>query len=96
MGPRNFIRQTGDGDKYGRGYEPPEPCPAIRSSSHTSHPVAAHTAGPSHRVSGVPAHHTTSYNFDYSPVSLTPGHQLILESQGWGIRLLLVRPLRVA
>ena len=50
------------------GYEPPEPCLPLRISSHTSHPVAAYTAGPSHRVSGVPAHHTTSYyRFDYSP-----------------------------
>ena len=49
------------------GYEPPEPCPAARNPSHTSHPVAAYTAEPSHRVSGVPAHHTTSYyNFDYA------------------------------
>ena len=56
------------------GYEPPEPCPAVHTSSHTSHPVSAHTAEPSHRVSGVPAHHTTSYYNSYYGlrVSLTP------------------------
>jgi hypothetical protein len=56
------------------GYEPPEACPAVRISSHTSHAVSAYTARPSHRVSAVPAHHTTSYyRFDYSPRLAHPG-----------------------
>jgi hypothetical protein len=59
------------------GYEPAEACPAVRTSSHTSHPVPAYTAEPSHRVSGIPAHHTTSYySFYYGlrlahPISIT-------------------------
>jgi hypothetical protein len=59
------------------GYEPPAPCPAVRTSSRPSHPVAAYAAGPSHGVSGIPARDTASYySFYYGlrlahPISIT-------------------------
>jgi len=42
------------------------------------------TAGPSHRVSGVPAHHTTSYySFYYGPSSRSPHQHHGHEAIGW-------------